>query len=225
MELKYSILPCLALFLLLSSPAYAVRGIISFVSGDADVIGSQGNSQKALKGLQVQEGDTLKTYKHSNIVLTLNDQSQIKLNANSEIKLGKNTADSEIELQNGGVFSTIHKKTEGHRFFIRTKTATMGVRGTEFFTAFGKTAKEGDRDVWMCVNDGQVEVENLKLNQKVMVNKGEGVFIHPGSKVPPPRPYSWTKTLNWNMDPAKGNVEDKSSIDSAYRKLVEQDYD
>jgi len=51
----------------------------------------------------------------------------------------------------------VAKVLPGASFEIRTETAVAAVRGTESFTAFGRTKKAG-RDLWVCVNKGAVDV-------------------------------------------------------------------
>jgi hypothetical protein len=60
------------------------------------------------------------------------------------------------------------------------------------------------------------------------VHAGEGVLIPTkaeGASITPPKAYDWTKNLNWKMDPAEGDVEDQSSLDSAYQSLLKSQYD
>jgi hypothetical protein len=58
----------------------------------------------------------------------------------------------------------------------------------------------------------------------VLVKEGEGVLLPGGRKTTKPRPYDWTKGLNWNMDPASGAVDDATDLDAAYGDLRDQDY-
>ena len=99
----------------------------------------------------------------------------------------------------------------------------MGVRGTEFFTAYGRKNKGTGTDQWMCVREGKVEVQNN--TQKVLVKAGEGIFITKGIKVTKPRPYEWTTKLNWNLDEKLGKLENSIDFDSVYTDFEDQDYD
>jgi ferric-dicitrate binding protein FerR (iron transport regulator) len=216
--------------LLFSTPCYAVNGKLSYVMGDVLVLspraalGTLEQSEKAKLTQLVHGGSTLKTLDHSAAVVTLEDGSQVKLNENTEITLGAEPKVAEINLKTGGIFSKIQKQGPRLRFLVRTRSATFGVRGTEFFTSWGKQ-KNSDPDLWMCVNEGLVEIESVGTAQKTLVKEGLGVFLTGGKEVTTPKPYAWTKSLNWNMDPEKGSVENKTSMDSAYKNLVEQDYD
>ena len=111
----------------------------------------------------------------------------------------------------------------GQQFNVRTPSAVAAVRGTEFFTAYGR-AKGKNRDLWVCVNEGAVELTTTKAKQPLTVPAGKGVLIKSGLDLTKPQAYDWTKTLNWNMDAESGSVEDKTNLDGAYSDLLDQDY-
>ena len=211
----------LVLSLPLSGPTYAYTGKIDFIAGDVRV-GKEGSLNKASLNQQIQEGETIKTGHDSAAIFTTNDGSQMKMKSDSEIKL---TADrkNEVFLNSGAVFSNIKKQSQKH-FFIRTRSAVMGVRGTKFFTSYGEAGKH-EQDVWMCVNEGLVAITVPGEKSEVLVKEGYGVFVPAGKKATEPKPYEWTKNLNWNMNPEKGDVKDHSEIESNYKDLLNQNYD
>jgi len=195
---------------------------VDFASGQVQVVSQSGTSD-AKSGQALAKGDVLRTGKDSAAILLMSDGSRIKLNPETRVEIGSaEKGNTELLLQSGAVFSKVQKQGPQNRFLIRTKTAVMGVRGTEFYTAFGKESKGGS-DVWMCVHEGKVEVESAKDGKKVMVNPGEGVFVPVGQGVTPPKKYGWTETLNWNMNPGAGELIDRTRID--YQDLLKQDYD
>ena len=98
------------------------------------------------------------------------------------------------------------------------------VRGTEFFVAFGRQV-EAEPDVWLCVNEGAVEVALTDGGDPVLVNEGEGINILAGSRITDPKFYAWTEDLNWNTDPEAGDVTDATDLDGAYADLRNFDYD
>ena len=208
--------------LALSTSAWANSAKISYLSGNAEV-GMPSHFQKANVGMPVEAGETIKTESGALVILTFMDGSQMKLNPESTLVIGAAAENSEVTLLAGGVFAKIQKQKSGH-FSLRTKSASMGVRGTRFFTAYGKAGKKGD-DVWMCVDEGTVAVETPGEKNPVIVEKGFGVFVPAGKKATEPKPYEWTKGLNWNMDAAKGEVADHTSMESGYKNLLNQNYD
>jgi hypothetical protein len=80
-------------------------------------------------------------------------------------------------------------------------------------------------DLWLCVNEGAVDVSIPETGQSVVVNEGEGISIVGGVKLTQPRFYPWTRGLNWNFDTSSGDVEDKTDLNQAYDDLLDQDYD
>lgn len=202
---------------------------ISFAIGKVSIV-TNGAEKPARTGDVVKPGEVLRTGPKSSAVLTLNEGTKIKVNENSEItgnQFDEGAAAggaSDIELKSGSVFAKVNKRKVNH-FRIQTKTATMGVRGTEFFAAIGREGEEGS-DVWLCVREGAVEMAPKDNEQgPVVVKEGQGVVKPAGGAISPPKAYPWTQTLNWNMNPGKGSVLNKTSLDAAYRDLLKKDYD
>ena len=98
------------------------------------------------------------------------------------------------------------------------------MRGTEFFVAYGRTI-EDEPDLWLCVNEGAVEVSVPSTGQSVVVEEGEGINILAGLRTTEPKFYPWTLELNWNFDAESGGVFDDTDLDGAYADLLNQDYD
>ncbi|MDE2292263.1 MAG: hypothetical protein KGL53_09285, partial [Elusimicrobia bacterium] len=101
--------------------------------------------------------------------------------------------------------------------------AVAAVRGTRFFTVFGRE-HGGKHDLWVCVDEGAVDVKTTASQRGLSVPAGKGVLIKAGLDVTKPQAYDWTKKLNWNMDPAAGPVADETKLDAAYSDLKDQDY-
>lgn len=175
-------------------------------------------------GAAVPAGAVVVTADGATAVLELPDGSRLKLRGSSRVKVvlpGPRSPQTEVRLLRGGVFARVVKRLPGAEFRVRAGTAVAAVRGTEFFTAFGRPGELGD-DVWVCVGKGAVTVSAAGKSRPV--RQGEGVLIPGGSEVGKPKFYPWTKTLNWNMNPAAGEVEDATRLDAAYADLLDQDY-
>jgi hypothetical protein len=181
----------------------------------------------------VLKGDWIETGKDSLAIITFPDGSRTKLNAESafaieEVAEAGGDAPSAVRLDYGSVFAQVEgagaepdeeakKKPRKDKFRISTKTATMGVRGTRFYTGFGgkdgweKRKEEGKpANVWMCVAEGQVEVTPADGGDAVPVKEGEGIVVKEG-KISPPKPYEWTKELNWKMEGDPADLVNKAS--------------
>ncbi len=136
------------------------------LKGDVQIIRSGGEKPfKAFLNMKLSEGDRIITGSSASGKIQLDDEVVITLAENtsiylSELRDSKDSKQSSISLQSGGVGSSIKKKlTDNSRFEIKTPTAVMGVRGTEFFTQYLK----GKVDI--KVVDGSVEVL-VNINQE-----------------------------------------------------------
>lgn len=183
-------------------------------------------------GTEIPNGSVVITKKNSIALIEISSDKAtkiIKLDQLSSLKIselkdkeGKTT----LDLNLGSAFIKYLKKSKSstNLLEVRSRSVTMGVRGTEFFVVRPMDKKQAN-DVWMCVNEGVVEVKNTDGSNKQLVKKGEGIHIKEGKKITKPKAYPWTKNLNWNMNPKKGSLENKVELESAYRDLLDYDYD
>jgi hypothetical protein len=174
-------------------------------------------------GMPVGEGDVIETTADAMAVISLVDGVEIKLRENTTLALDTLGRNVSVRLTSGSVFSKVNRYLVSG-FSVKTETAVMGVRGTEFFVAYGRKI-DRYRDVWVCVNAGSVEVAILKTRDTLIVEQGKGINIVGGTNLTSPQRYPWTRKLNWNMDPAAGTVEDRTDLEQAYSDLLDQDYD
>ncbi len=212
----------LTILVLCSPTLYAADAGVVAAQGDAFTVNAKGDSRLKV-GMRVNDGDTLKTGAGGLLILSFADGSRLKLKENSRIVVHATGAPeagpSGIELTYGAVFALVSKHDKQH-FTVKTKTAVAGVRGTEFFTSVG----EHDA-FWLCVEEGAVDVTPADAKVAMTVPKGLGVLVEKGKAPAPPKPYAWTKKLNWNFDPNQGDVVDHTAIEAEYKNLLKQKYD
>jgi hypothetical protein len=210
------------LMLLTGTLAFALTGTVVYTEGD--VTWKNGpDSHEAAPGDPVGPGDLIVTGPQSLAVIDLANSTTVKLKEKTALSIDSIGEAASVTLRAGGVFTSIARKLTG-RFSVQTTTAVCGVRGTEFFVAYGRAIEE-QPDVWMCVNEGSVEVSIPSTGQTVVVPKGLGINILGGQRITSPRAYPWTRKLNWNVDPRSGKVDDTTSLEQAYSDLLNQDYD
>lgn len=220
--LKNSILAA-ALVLLPANFLAAEAGKLTFVSGKVEINAGKG-WQKAELGAMVNEADKVRTGSKGTALINLKSGAVLKLKSDSQIIVSEVGAATTIDVEAGAIFSKVGKRQSGQTFRIRAQTMVAAVRGTEFYFAFGKKKKE-KADLWLCVNEGQVNVTDTATKSDVNVNAGEGIVIPTDKQIPKPRSYAWTKKLNWNMDATQGEVEDKTDLKGAYKDLLRNNYD
>ncbi len=211
-----------SIFLISSYSLAAQDGTITYLEGNIQ-IQRDGNILFADFGSNLYEGDILKTGMDSLLIVQLNSKGELKLRENTVLILENISSNTSLLLNKGSVFSRVNKIVNGS-FSVKTPSMVAGVRGTEFFVAYGRTI-DTKPDVWLCVNKGAVNVALNKTGESVIVNEGEGINILSGNTLTKPVFYPWTKDLNWNTDPQNGSVKDTTNLDSAYEDLLNQDYE
>jgi ferric-dicitrate binding protein FerR (iron transport regulator) len=200
----------------------ALNGEITYAEGSVAVQSAAGTVDAEI-GMTVRQGDVIRTGADALAVIRLGKGREVKMREKTVLALSDLGDPMTVQLVSGGVFSRVVKGlAAGYR--VKTESVVAGVRGTEFFVAFGRTIDEKP-DLWLCVNSGSVTVEIPSTNDVVQVNEGEGISIVGGITLTKPRPYPWTRGLNWNMDPSQGKVLDTTSLEQAYSDLLDQDYD
>jgi len=210
---------------LLAAEPKAPSARLVHAAGDV-TIESKDGGRLGKTGAALAPGESVTTAAGAVAVIELPDGSRLKLRESSRLAVtlpGLKSQETEAFLSFGSVFAKVQKRLAGQAFKVRTPSAVAAVRGTEFFTAYGR-AKGKNRDLWVCVNEGSVELETTKDKKPLLVPAGKGVLIKSGLDLTKPQAYDWTKTLNWNMDADAGAVEDKTNLDGAYADLLDQDY-
>jgi len=221
---------CLAVFMLATgtlraADAKAPASRLIHAAGDV-TIESKSGGRLGKSGALLAQGDSVTTAAGAVAVVELPDGSRLKLRESSRLAVtlpGPKSQATEAFLSFGSVFAKVSKRLAGQSFTMRTPSAVAAVRGTEFFTAYGR-AKGKARDLWVCVNEGSVELQTTRSEKSLVVPAGKGVLIKSGLDLTKPQAYDWTRTLNWNMDAETGTVEDKTNLDGAYADLLDQDY-
>jgi ferric-dicitrate binding protein FerR (iron transport regulator) len=195
---------------------------VTYLLGDATV--TRGDDTFSAKiGTALEERDLVRTGASATMIIQLSERSNLKLRADTTVRMSDMGSEPEVRLDSGGLFAQVAERLRG-RFEVRTPSVVAGVRGTQFFVAYGRTIEEKP-DLWLCVNEGRVEVRVREAGQSRIVREGEGINILGSSRLTDPQFYQWTTRLNWNMDPDEGSVEDDTSLDDAYSDLLDQDYD
>lgn len=217
-----------AVLLLVAAPVFAEDGFIEYVDGEVEITGPAGTVDAEF-GMVVTNGNVVTTGPAGVAIVRLNDRSQVKLRENTQLRIDSVSEQAAVTLNTGGVFARVARRTVGAArrvvsFEVRTPSVVAGVRGTEFFVAYGR-AVENEPDLWLCVNEGSVEVAVPITGQLTIVEEGEGINILGGLRATEPRYYPWTRELNWNLNPDAGEIADHTNLDALYADPRDRDYD
>jgi hypothetical protein len=197
--------------LVLSAPlAATAEGEIVYAGGPV-IVHRSSNDLPGEIGMPVGEGDAIETGRGGVAVVSLVDGTEVKLRENTILSLASLGREVSVRLSAGSLFSRVNRRIVSG-FAVRTETALMGVRGTEFFVAYGRRI-DRHPDVWVCVNSGSVEVTIPQTQRRLIVEEGKGINIVGGINLTSPQRYPWTRRLNWSMNPESGTVIDRTDLE------------
>ncbi|MDE2291224.1 MAG: FecR domain-containing protein, partial [Elusimicrobia bacterium] len=146
----------LAAALAAAAPARAQEppALVSYVLGPVSA-GAAGRRRTVKAGDALADGDTVSAGPGAAAVVTLPDGSKLKLRERTSLTLRLHPDArglTGVFLSLGGVFASVAHGSSPH-FAVVTPHAVAAVRGTEFFTSYGR-----GRDLWVCVGRGTVEL-------------------------------------------------------------------
>lgn len=161
-SLRFAIaLACASLFPLTAAAAPSPTGMIGKVvkSGGAASRNFDQKSEPLKPGDFVYAGDTIESGNGEMLLLAADGtvRAALKLKPATRVKLEPATEGGpglRVELLRGGILSDVHNpKKSPNAYEIRTKTATMGVRGTVFY------AHEMAGRLFLCTCAGEVGIK------------------------------------------------------------------
>lgn len=176
----------LVLFLAGSAPAAFAAGdfgVVMAVSGEA-VIGV-----KPVKvGDKVDENDVVTTGKRSYVRILLREGVAMQVGSESTMRIARREGEpTTVDLLKGFVLSRVKKSDPAaarDKFRVRTASASLGVRGTTFFTK-----EELDGRTFLCVCEGTVSARWTKGDRKITAtHHDKPVWLRAGKAEAEPAP-------------------------------------
>ena len=175
--------------------ADAAAGYIQLVLGQATVWERGGTQRPAQKGVQLYEGDAIVTGPSSNVQVRMSDDTLIMVYSNSRVKIdqyiysyNKDGKDSSALLLLRGAIRTVTGligQNNKDNFTVKTPAAAIGIRGTDFDTAFvepGSGPADAAPGTYNRVYSGATTLKSAA--GRVDVNENEAAFVgmKPGDK-------------------------------------------
>ena len=187
-------------------------GEITALKGDVKIIRNN-YSISGTKGLKLEQKDIIKTSNNTKLQVIFKDNTVITIGKNSEVKISDYIFDNVNSKANFKLSHGIMKTLTGKigkfapkRFKIRTKNASIGIRGTYFVV-------ESYKDVIkLGMIYGITEFTNLDNNKVYIVSKGKQLIF----KVKEPNNviikdnFLENKTTNFKENVNSINIEDFS---------------
>lgn len=210
------------LFLAAALWLMASVGQIAGMRGDVKV-DRAAKSLKAHIGMALQKGDRLTTAANASAQLIFHDDTVITLGKNSDFRVedfdyagAKPTAKFSAVKGALKVMTGQIAKTAPQNFELKSRTATIGIRGTHFLGVI-----EPDGDTFACT-DGKIAVASLTQGGEVLVPAGQLTRVVLNQPPVPPRPYTGAElrklsasaggeeSSNGNGQNGKGDTEEES---------------
>jgi hypothetical protein len=177
--------------------AWSAAAQIQLVIGDATVWERNGSQRPAQKGVQLYPGDAVVTAASSNVQIRMTDDTLLWVHPNSRLKIDKYTYDKKgdgkdniaLQLVQGAARTAtgLIAKANKENVILSTSTATIGIRGTDFETAYVAPAMGGAKPVAAPGTYNRVYSGATVMKSpagQVEVNEGEAAYvgIKPGDK-------------------------------------------
>ena len=188
---------------ILLAPLLALaQGTVQHLSGTLYVQRADGSIRLLSEKSQVQVGDVVSTERETYAQLNMTDGGKITLRPNTQMRIeGYQFSDQEPEKDNfvfsllkGGlraVTGLIGKRIDRDAYKLRTATATVGIRGTDFNAIEVPPGGGGNAPapgVYVVVSDGQVVLTSG--GTELLASAGQTAYASdpnlPAAIVPPP---------------------------------------
>ncbi len=168
-------------FAITAAPALSAElaGKITRMKGDG-VAESGGKTRKLAEGSEIFVGDLLKTGKETRLEIAMIDAAKLTLGDNSRLRIesylfdeAKNTGNANVKVI-AGVFRAVSGKlgkVAGAPFQVTMQTATLGIRGTEFWGEQKKNdllvALLGGGGIYLETRAGRVEISEAGMATRI----------------------------------------------------------
>jgi hypothetical protein len=176
-----------------------------------------GHTYQGHTGFTLDAHDTINTTANSKAQIIFNDQTAITIGQNSTFSIKQylyrksEHSSSALFSFTKGVFQTITgkiSKISPKRFKLKTKTAVIGVRGTEIYMDI-----QPDKEYIACTG-GAIHVTSDLTGVRVDVAMGEATTVSSGGSPTQPTPYE-ANDVNGLAHSSSTRQEERSDIDNA----------
>lgn len=200
-------------FLFFAVSAFGSVGSIVAVNGDVSVQRGS-DTLKAITGMKVEEKDTLHSKGPSKAQVLFNDKTVITIGKDATFKIAEYLFEADQEPKATfdfakGAFRTITGqigKAAPERFTLKSKTATIGIRGTQIL---GDAGQQPGDTLKVAFTEGKGFVQTPQGS--VEITAGQITRVDPGKPPTPPRAYKPAE-IN-QMGKASGGGGEKMEAD------------
>lgn len=179
---------------------------IVFTKGENYKFSATGLKVNLRKGTSIEEGDQLVIVEDGLAIIKVTGHSVLKLESGTKLNFdqlpqvigqGGNqevTNPAQITNKIGSVLIKMIKESNSETLVVKSKDATLGVRGTKFLVST-------DEDVVVAVNEGTVELESNGNTD--FLTKSESMVVENGRSFTARQKLDVFKNLNWDVESQK----------------------
>jgi hypothetical protein len=194
------------------------------VTGQAKAV-INGHETQLTPGARVPAGALVETEKNSTLKLQLGDRSVLDLNPQTKMQIAANSdgiKTSVMDLDNGMIRGVVPKKADNAIYKVRTKSATMGIRGTQFVVNVSQLPSGVIKSDFYCLQ-GSIKIEDVSAKKLADVNAGSFLSVgatvtNQGVKIvepPKPLPIPTTEMKNLMKEKLPPTMQDAAKPDAA----------
>jgi hypothetical protein len=213
----------LFILLLVTLSLFASIGKFSIIVGEVEV--ERDNQYLLAKnGMSIELKDIIRTFEKSKTQLFFDDETIITLGKSSEFSVQAYKNDPGSEKAEFQILSGTFKAITGRigklapkKFMLKTRTSTIGIRGTHFFA---NLVQKGD--VIGCTR-GEISVTPFGLNRSISVTSGMVMQVLLSKAVLPPRPIT-ESDLEEKQGASSISSTTRSEIDDWIEQILREQY-
>ncbi len=214
---------------LISFNVFAIKPVTKVINLEGDVLvkNSDGKISQASLNMELNEGSYIKTAKNSKLDLEFIDKSIVTIGPNALFKIQSFTTEAPgiLALIRGEMRSKVSKEymdiedKNKSKLFVRTKSAAMGVRGTEFNIDYDEKNEKTTLvtlEGKVAFNQLQQHERNRELTQKELdsiLERKERLMVERGQM---------TMVDRRSAQPEKLKRLDEKSLDKIKEKLMKR---
>jgi hypothetical protein len=218
----------LGAFIIPATTMAAPAAVVQFAVGEVSAQDRAGTSRPLVKGAPIEAGDTVNTGS-GRAQLRFTDGAYVSLQPDSQFRVDEYTFNGKTDGSERGFFSLVKGglrtitglvgRTNKRNYQIRTRVATIGIRGTEYTISYSASVlgSVGEGEIAVCNGAGCLDVASGQ-SYYVADENSLPVLTAVRTSLPPPPPNRHPRNpfvaSNDNEDAASRNATSGESVDA-----------
>lgn len=193
---------------------------VLFIKGSAKVFQLGNNDKFSESKLSVKQKITtpfrIETAAKS-LVLIKSATKTNKIDENSKIDFMDSQNESVVDIKQGTFLSSFNnpKKNSKSKLKIKSRTASMGVRGTTFMFYADKANKKN----FLAVNEGIVSYRGENSKEEINVSMNNSITVNEKLQNLSPGQYEFQNYINWSLTETDAQLSQPQELYKSFEKI------